>query len=315
MNILFCRIGWMANYSGDIKNDPIKNGGSYNLKNVGYEVYNFKNFGGKYYGFIEPEGTIHLERIEKNNKDDYLDNVLVVWIATNPKKGGQYIVGWYKNAKVYRKMQELPNNEVLKKRIEEGFNIYNIESDNAFLLNESSRTKKIVGTGQHPIWYGNDEVIDDVIKYIKEEEQNQKQLLENITRDELVGKEKEAIIKIRENQGVFRELLLEKFHHKCVLCGITLNELLIASHIKPWSKSNNIEKLNQNNGLLLCAMHDKLFDSGLISFNEKGNILISSKIDKANQVFSNLNSEMNIPVTEQNATFIKYHRENIYREK
>ncbi|MCI9281276.1 MAG: hypothetical protein HFI49_03365, partial [Bacilli bacterium] len=74
MNILFCRIGWMANYSGDIKNDPIKNGGSYNLKNVGYEVYNFKNFGGKYYGFIEPEYNgitfflLALSEFDKNNE-------------------------------------------------------------------------------------------------------------------------------------------------------------------------------------------------------------------------------------------------------
>lgn len=312
MNILFCRVGWMANYCGDIKNDPLKNGGSYNKTKTGHEIYNFKNFNNKYYGYVEPKGTIHIDRINKSTTEEYINNVLVVWIATNPIKGGQYIVGWYKNAKVYKNVQYLKESNELKKRIEEGFKDFNIESEYAFLLSESKRNKKIEGIGQSNIWYGNEDIKKEVLEYIENEEKNKNEIIKEITREVLKGKEKEAIVKIRENQGTFRELLLKKFNHKCALCGITLDELLIASHIKPWSVSNDIEKLNENNGLLLCATHDKLFDRGLISFNEKGKILISPKIDKTNQVFSNLNFEMNILVTEQNAIFIKYHRENIY---
>lgn len=314
MRVLFCKIGWMINYAGNVDKDPIKNGGSYNLKNNGYEIYNFKNFAGKYYGFIEPEGTIHIERIDKETKEDYLENVLVIWIATKPKTGGQYIVGWYKNAKVYRKMQELPNIESLKSRIAEGFNIYNIESNNAFLLSEANRTKKIIGAGQHPLWYGNPEIKDEVVKYITEQEESQQQVIENITSEKLIGKEKEMLIKARVNQGKFRELVKEKFKNKCALCEINMNELLIASHIKPWSVSTDTEKLNENNGLLLCSIHDKLFDSGLISFDEEGNILISSKLDKTNQIYSNIRENMKIDIDEHNSIFLKYHRDNIFQK-
>ena len=142
MNLLFCRIGWMSNYAGNIDKDPIKNGGAFNKTNIGHEIYNFKSFNGKYYGYVEAGGTIHIERINKSIKSDYIDDVLVVWIATNPTKGGQYIVGWYKNARIYKEKKYLPNEESLKERITNGFIDYNIESQEAILLSESKRTKK-----------------------------------------------------------------------------------------------------------------------------------------------------------------------------
>ncbi|MBO7381377.1 MAG: HNH endonuclease, partial [Neisseriaceae bacterium] len=45
--------------------------------------------------------------------------------------------------------------------------------------------------------------------------------------------------------------------------------------LKPWRKSNDKEKLDINNGLLLCPTHDKLIDKGLITFSENGEIIIS----------------------------------------
>ena len=54
-----------------------------------------------------------------------------------------------------------------------------------------------------------------------------------------------------------------------------MNELLVASHIKPWSISDANEKLDIHNGLLMCPNHDKLFDRGYISFDDTGRILIS----------------------------------------
>jgi putative restriction endonuclease len=53
--------------------------------------------------------------------------------------------------------------------------------------------------------------------------------------------------------------------------------VLIASHIKPWRKSTDEEKLDQNNGLLLSPHVDRLFDSGLISFADDGQILCASE--------------------------------------
>ena len=90
-------------------------------------------------------------------------------------------------------------------------------------------------------------------------------------------------------------------------------ELLRASHIKPWSKSDSHEKLDLGNGLLLCPNHDRLFDSGLISFSEEGEIMISTELDELNRTFMNVNPKMKIKVSEENREYLKYHREYIFK--
>ncbi len=44
-------------------------------------------------------------------------------------------------------------------------------------------------------------------------------------------------------------------------------------------------------GPLLCANHDKLFDKGLISFDENGNIIISSKLSNMDKILSNIQND------------------------
>lgn len=72
------------------------------------------------------------------------------------------------------------------------------------------------------------------------------------------------VVKQRCGQNKFREKLKEKFS-TCALCGIN-NEHSIASHIKPWSVSTPKERLDVDNGLLLCPNHDYLFDGGFHYF-------------------------------------------------
>jgi predicted restriction endonuclease len=49
-----------------------------------------------------------------------------------------------------------------------------------------------------------------------------------------------------------------------------------ASHIKPWKISNNRERLDPANGLLLSANIDALFDAGLVTFDDRGKMILSS---------------------------------------
>ena len=127
----------------------------------------------------------------------------------------------------------------------------------------------------------------------------------------LEGKEKEAVVKVRVNQGEFRKQLLNKYG-KCCLCGVSNPALLIASHIKPWADSGPEEKLDPNNGLLLCPNHDKLFDSGMISFDESGKILISSELDVNDKMFMNVNDHMKIKANEAQLKYLSYHRGHIF---
>ena len=127
----------------------------------------------------------------------------------------------------------------------------------------------------------------------------------------LKGVDKEAIVKARVNQSVFRDRLLQKAG-KCCLCGVDEKSLLLASHIKPWSISISSERVDVNNGLLLCPNHDKLFDKGYISFDDEGKILISKSLSKNNLVFMNIHSDMKINLSDKEKEYMKYHRENIF---
>ncbi len=127
------------------------------------------------------------------------------------------------------------------------------------------------------------------------------------------GKVKDALIKVRINQSVFREKLLHRYN-KCCLCGINNPALLIASHIKPWKASEPNEKLDVNNGFLLCANHDKLFDSGLISFDDNGKIIISSQISIPDRILLNISENMKVTLNEKNRKYLDFHRNTIFKE-
>lgn len=130
----------------------------------------------------------------------------------------------------------------------------------------------------------------------------------------LQGEEREAIVKVRVNQGIFREELIKRYG-KCVLCGIKKKELLIASHIKPWKDSEPEEKVDVDNGFLFCPNHDKLFDNGLISFDDRGKIIISESLDEENRVYANVRQGMTIKLTEGNRKYLSFHRNEVFGSK
>lgn len=160
MKILFCNIAWMKFYRGVNENDIPVNGGSdpeEDPDNCG-EAFNFLQFDRKYYGFVWPRGDMHIERLEGIHKNDAVArDVLVVWIAANPDKSGVYIIGWYRNASVFREMQNLTVNPG------ESYS-YNIVCDvkDGMLLTTDKRTFRIPlatkegkgkGKGQSHVWY------------------------------------------------------------------------------------------------------------------------------------------------------------------
>jgi len=122
--------------------------------------------------------------------------------------------------------------------------------------------------------------------------------------------EKSSLIQSRIGQGKFRDSLLSLWDG-CSVTGYKDISLLVASHIKPWSKSNNQERLDPYNGLLLLPNLDKAFDLGFISFEKTGNILISSKLLEYKHL--GISREMSIQVKEQNKHYLEYHRSHVFR--
>lgn len=68
-------------------------------------------------------------------------------------------------------------------------------------------------------------------------------------------------------QELFRNNLIARYGCKCAICNKDIEAVMVASHIVPANESNVIEKADCENGLLLCALHDKLFDRYMISFD------------------------------------------------
>jgi putative restriction endonuclease len=112
--------------------------------------------------------------------------------------------------------------------------------------------------------------------------------LNNIDLDNLKdveGKERERIVKVRVNQSLFRKIVLTNFNNRCCITGMDIPELIVASHILPWSVDAG-NRLNPKNGLALNTLHDKAFDCGLITITEDLKIRISSRFYKAKDVES-----------------------------
>lgn len=120
---------------------------------------------------------------------------------------------------------------------------------------------------------------------------------------------KQAIIKSRRGQGIYRQGSLALWK-TCSVTGFSKSDILVASHIKPWKTSDNIERLDPNNSLLLVPSLDKMFDRGYIGFDVDGRIMISDAIDASNLERIGVRSDMRLRVVpSESAKYLQYHRE------
>lgn len=120
--------------------------------------------------------------------------------------------------------------------------------------------------------------------------------------------EKEVITKFRIGQSFFRKELINYWKGRCSVSGFDKTELLIASHIKPYSSCEKHEKYDVYNGLLLTPNYDKLFDSFLISFENDGKILISDRLSESDRLLLGIHKEDHIKLQAKHLKYLTYHR-------
>ena len=121
-------------------------------------------------------------------------------------------------------------------------------------------------------------------------------------------------IETRLGQGEFRRQLITLWA-KCSVTKYARIDLLIASHIKPWRDSSDIERIDKFNGLLLTPNLDKLFDSGFISFQDNGEIMISSALSNGELIDLNLGKVLGLTHTfPENKKYLEFHRNEIFRK-
>jgi putative restriction endonuclease len=92
--------------------------------------------------------------------------------------------------------------------------------------------------------------------------------------------EREAFRKTRVHQSFFRDAILSSYEDTCYITGLRIKECLIASHIIPWSVSEQY-RTDPHNGLCLSATFDRLFDRGLITLTENLEIVVSARLLKS----------------------------------
>lgn len=89
--------------------------------------------------------------------------------------------------------------------------------------------------------------------------------------------EADRSVKVRLVQGFFRSMVLTVYQGQCCISGNPIPELLIASHILPWS-SHPQHRVNPRNGLCLSRLHDGAFDQGLIAFDDEYRLILSKRL-------------------------------------
>jgi putative restriction endonuclease len=128
------------------------------------------------------------------------------------------------------------------------------------------------------------------------------------------------IIQARLGQQQFKRKVLLDCDSICAFTRVEDPGLLIAGHIKPWAKSNDIDKLDPKNGMVFTPTYDRLFNNGLISFKDDRSLIISPLLGRHTSTLLNLfpNMEVDIPLLGPKhmarRNFMEYHRQFILRK-
>ena len=142
-----------------------------------------------------------------------------------------------------------------------------------------------------------------------------KQIFENRMSIEDIpeGVDVKVISKARKHHGKFVRALRKAWDGACAVSG---NKALVyASHIKPWAASTGVEKTNPENGLLLDERWDRLFDTGLVSFDDFGTVMLSKKVPRKewiNRGITGMEKIRNV-LSQGTKDFLEYHRTNVFK--
>lgn len=297
--VLFCNIAWMEYYNGVNSCDEPQNGGSWVSENKeAYEEFNFKPVYIKKeaesycLGFVETKSTngkttnqLHIENIINSNakkNDEFIKDVLVVWCAKSLDNDFTSIVGWYKNATVYRKYK---NNDYCDKENRK----YNIcaKAKDCVLLPIGLRNRRTFsyvprkgknsfpsyGFGRSNIWFAREDTavkwVNDTINKINQYDKNNT-LIKNYEKGEEMkliipeeisdeyyvslkeGAKKEIIVNAYERNLEARKKCIEYYGAICCVCGFDAEKVygeyfkgkIHIHHIKPLSEIDEEYEVN-----------------------------------------------------------------------
>jgi putative restriction endonuclease len=124
-------------------------------------------------------------------------------------------------------------------------------------------------------------------------------------------------VKVRRGQEYFRQVVLNQYGSRCAVTGLAIRELLVASHIIPWSQ----RKDSRYDGIALNALHDKAFDRGLITFDTQLRLVCAPSLRDnytSASVAANFKAYEGKPMAVPSeaagpkAEYLEYHRDRIF---
>jgi hypothetical protein len=122
--------------------------------------------------------------------------------------------------------------------------------------------------------------------------------------------ERSGLVTSRVGQGAYRKRIIHRWEYKCAVTNFNKLDILIASHIVPWSNATDHERLDVNNGLLLSPTYDALFDKHLITFDNNGKIILSDQIEHtAYQKIGVTGKEQIHDLSRYNVQYLERHNE------
>lgn len=197
----------------------------------------------------------------------------------------------YEVAPLFKKFEGLTPHKTINERVQRDKRFYKILPGLYGLVNHLDKI---------PLEYQPNDFLD-------------KELQKNVIQEEIENTSKIIQQTIRIGQEKFRRNLLEEMSF-CPITGITDKRILTASHIKPWRVSNNNERLDKNNGFIFSPTIDKLFDIGLITFENNKALLISKALNNEN--IKSIGIEQKkvyeyLPI-ENRTQYLEYHRNFIF---
>jgi hypothetical protein len=146
----------------------------------------------------------------------------------------------------------------------------------------------------------------DICSFIDDSEFDIEELKQ---RSDIKQTQREALIQARLGQGRFRRDLFSQWRG-CAVLGCAISSVLRASHIKPWRKCSDQERLDPANGLLLVANLDALFNDGLITFADDGEMIASDRLATEERHVLRIQGRLLKKPSERQRVYLKYHRDN-----
>jgi hypothetical protein len=176
-----------------------------------------------------------------------------------------------------------------------------------------------IGELEKDFYYFTYRTEDEMISEVEIQEMSNERIIRLINKLEynLAGKEstKKILNSIRLNTSALRALAINRDNYKCALCSISNQKLLVCSHIKPWKTRDG--RLDLDNVLTLCTLHDALFDKGFISFDQDGNILYSNDNILENESIKSFldkgEKKLSMLLTTKMKRYLQYHYDEIFK--